>query len=343
MQVDVKPHVLRRSQSFIPDLPSLELCILGGTGFVGKWLVNTLLQMNELDNLNLTLHVITRDIQRSKDIFPDRFSDRINWIEHDFNFQTLKNLPIVDFYVHGPTPSVIDNSIESQESLLRVTLNGVLSIKESLQSSEVVPRVVNLSSGAVYKKPRSVNSHHFERDQILCDTSDFYTKAKVESEKIFQSMNDNKEISLLNLRLFTLYGPYLPVDKHFAIGNFMWDALTGKKLSIKGNGKTKRSYLHGADLATAIIRSLFSDYQGTLNIGGKSAISMEDLANKINLSCGGGGVDYLGEDSEPNFYYPCISLSEEILGQYEFTPLEEGLRDWKMWLLKSIGGIAKSN
>jgi nucleoside-diphosphate-sugar epimerase len=336
MQVNKSPRVLRSSRSFIPDLPSLELCILGGTGFVGKWLVNALLQMNELEDLNLTLHVVTRNIQRSKNIFPDKFLEHINWIEHDFNYQILDNLPIVNYYVHGPTPSVVDNSIESQESLLRVTLNGVLSIKKSLQRSELVPRVVNLSSGAVYKKGRSVDSPNFERDQVLHDTSNLYAKAKVDSERMFHSMCENNEISLLNLRLFALYGPHLPVDKHFAIGNFMLDALKGRKLSIKGNCKTKRSYLYGADLATAIIRSLFSDYQGILNIGGKSAISMEQLANKINLACGGGGVDLLGEDSEPNFYYPCVSLSEEILGQYEFTPLEEGLRDWKMWLLKTI-------
>lgn len=318
-----------------PD-KQMNVCVLGGTGFVGKWLVSSLLQLGEAQSFDINIHIVTRNFQNSMSLFPQRFLNRISWVEHDLNRGPIQNLPIVDYYVHGPTPSVVDNSVKSQESLLRVTLNGVLSIKQSVQCSEVVPRVVNLSSGAVYKKAKSIDSPHYEQDQILQNTSDFYAKAKIESELTFQPMSENREISLLNLRLFAFYGPHLPVDKHFAIGNFIRDALTGKKLSIKGNPKTKRSYLHGADLATAIISSLFSNYQGALNIGGRSAITMEQLANKINLSCGGGGVDFLGEDSEPNFYYPCVSLSEEILGQYEITPLEEGLLEWKMWLLKTL-------
>jgi dTDP-glucose 4,6-dehydratase len=343
MQVNMMPQILRNLRSFVPDLPKLEICILGGTGFVGKWLVNSLLHMSEEEDFRLTLHIVTRNVKQSKGIFPVRFQEQINWIEHDLNREPIQNLPIVDYYVHGPTPSVVDNSVESQEYLLRVTMNGVLSIKKSLESSEIFPRVVNLSSGAVYKKEKSIDSPHCEQDQILQNTSDFYAKAKVESELAFQSMSEKGEISVLNLRLFALYGQYLPVDQHFAIGNFIRDALTGKKLSIKGNPKTKRSYLHGADLATAIIRGLFSDFQGALNIGGKSPISMEDLATTINLSCGGGGVECLGMKLEPNFYYPCVSLSEEILGPYELTPFEEGLREWKLWLIESGRGVYKGN
>lgn len=343
MQVNMMPQILRNLRSFVPDLPNLEICILGGTGFVGKWLVNSLLHMSEEEDFRLTLHIVTRNVKQSKGIFPVRFQEQINWIEHDLNVRTLKKLPNVDFFVNGPTPSVVDNSFESQESLFRVTLNGVLSIKESIQKSKVAPRVVNLSSGAVYEKAKSIDSPRYEHDHIVKNTSDFYIRAKIESENILQSMSQKREISVLNLRLFALYGPYLPVDKHFAIGNFIRDALTGKKLSIKGNPKTKRSYLHGADLATAIIKGLFSDFQGALNIGSKSPISMEELATTINLSCGGGGVECLGMNLEPNYYYPSVSLSEEILGPYELTPFEEGLREWKIWLIKSGRGIYKGN
>lgn len=313
----------------------LNICILGGTGFVGKWLVNSLLRLHELGEYEVTLHIVTRNTQKSKGIFPQRFKQNIHWIENDLKLNTINNLPLVEFYVNGPTPSVVDSSSISQESLMQVTLNGVNSIKESLRNCTFTPRVINLSSGAVYSRARTEDSPHLESDSVIDVSTDLYASAKVQSERFLQSMNDSNEISLLNLRLFSFYGPHLPLDKHFAIGNFMQDIISGKLITVRGNSSTKRSFLYGADLATAILRALFSNYRGTLNIGGKNAISMESLAKLMDRTLEGQGVNFLGEGLDSNYYYPSTSLSHEILGSYENTPFQVGLNKWKKWLLKS--------
>lgn len=338
MEIEIVKRDTQSCQFVLPNKSKIEFCILGGTGFIGKLLVTNLLQLGEDENKSIKLNIVTRNVQKSKNIFARRFSNCINWIEHDLNRSVIKNLPMVDYYVHGPTPSVVGNSLDCQKSLMRVTLNGTKSIKESIKDWEWLPRVVNLSSGAVYSKTRSVDSPHFEADQTNDTTLDYYARAKIESEKIFQSMNNLKQVSLLNLRLFSFYGPFLPLNRHFAIGNFMQDVMLGRPLLIKGNSGTKRSFLYSSDLATALIRGLFSDYQGNLNIGGRNVISMGNLANLINSTCQGYGSEFLGEDSEPNYYYPSVSLSEEILGPYETKTFEDGLNEWKAWLLKSKQG-----
>jgi nucleoside-diphosphate-sugar epimerase len=318
----------------LPNKSKTEICLIGGTGFVGKWLVAGLLHFKEKESQDILLHIVTRDVQKSKRIFPETYLEHINWIEHDFQRGLIKNLPMVDYYVYGPTTSVVDNSQESQESILNVTLNGAKSIRESIKKFEGLPRVVNLSSGAVYRKARSEDSHHFETDPISIDSENFYTRAKVESESLFQSMCESNKISLINLRLFSFFGEFLPLDKHFAIGNFMQDAVLQREIKINGNSRTRRSYLYGADLATALVRSIFSDYQGALNIGGKNVLTMIQLAGYINSVFGVKGVELAGEDFEANYYYPSVSLSEEILGIYENTPLEMGLEKWRTWILR---------
>jgi len=131
-------------------------------------------------------------------------------------------------------------------------------------------------------------------------------------------------------RCFAFVGEDLPLDVHFAIGNFIRDALWGEEIVVGGNGSPIRSYLDQRDLAEWILALLVRGVPGrSYNVGSDEAISIANLATLIrDLIAPGKPIRTLKRpETGPsrNRYVPSVERAREELGLRVQIPLSQAI------------------
>ena len=134
-------------------------------------------------------------------------------------------------------------------------------------------------------------------------------------------------------RCFAFVGPHMPFDKHFAIGNFIADAVLGRQIRIKGDGRPQRSYLYTTDLIRALLVILSRGAVGTAyNVGSDVIVSIEQLAHCVDRVVGGRGVVIEGAMADPvDRYVPDTTRLRTALGCNPEVPLETAISRTAAW------------
>jgi dTDP-glucose 4,6-dehydratase len=135
-------------------------------------------------------------------------------------------------------------------------------------------------------------------------------------------------------RCFAFVGPHLPLDAHFAIGNFIRDVMKGEPIKVK-NGSPYRSYLYAADLAIWLWTILFKgEVCHPYNVGSDQEITIADLARSVASTLGG---SVLPSDSISNFnalasrYVPSADRAVSELKLMAWTEMNESIQKTATW------------
>jgi nucleoside-diphosphate-sugar epimerase len=336
-------HILTHARAAFESLPNARLFITGGTGFFGHWLLESLLYANEHDTTNIRATVLTRNAAAFQNKTPHIANNpAITLLEGNiktFPFPTEPHTHII----HAATDTVVASSHELAESIL----DGTRRVLQFAQQTGA-RRLLYTSSGAVYGRGITNVSRISETYPNAPLPPDSYDEAKRQAEQLCLAAPLECTIA----RCFAFVGPHLPLDAHFAIGNFIRDAIAGRPIHIKGDGTPLRSFLYMSDLAIWLWTMLATaPANRPYNVGSNESVSIAELAHTVATTLSSrperSAVERpVGESGEnlpiqidgtpipnapPATYVPDITRAQTELGLKVTIPLAEAIRRTAAW------------
>lgn len=317
-------------------LVNKKLLITGGTGFVGKWLLETLTYANRVLGLQCEVTVLSRNPEHFRNSCPHLAgAPGVSLLPGDVrNFVFPEKA--FDIVVHGATDIAIScTPLEVLDTCIAGTRN-VLDFAAHCGATDFLL----LSSGAVYgQQPADLETlpESWVGAPDPLSPGAAYGTGKRTAECLTALAGREHGIHVKIARCFAFVGPYLPMDKHFAIGNFIRDALQGESITIKGNGTSLRSYLYAADLAAWLWTILIQGEDGVAyNVGGDEVVSIAELAHVVNkaLHTDARIVCMVAPNPTraPERYLPDLTRARTALGLYPRINLEDAIQRTARWI-----------
>ena len=327
-------HVLAHTRPLWAQLRGGRIFVTGATGFFGVWLLETFACANQELELGAELVGLSRN-PRDFYVKVPHFLEEPSITLHlgdvrDFDFPQGSFTHIIHA---GTTSSAPVPPSEMLDTIIRGT-------KRTLEFAVAsgAKRFLFVSSGAVYGKQPSEITHLPESYQGAPDPMDpnsAYGEGKRVGELLCAMAHKENGLETAIARCFAFVGPQLPLDAHFAIGNFIRDAMKGERIKVK-DGTPYRSYLYAADLAVWLWTILFRGKACyPYNVGSDQEITISQLAEIVATTLGGAVASVASStlrfNTSPSRYVSSVERARADLGLRCQISLEDGIRKTAAW------------
>src|SRR5258705_2489922 len=247
-------HVLEHASPAWDEPRGARILMTGGTGFFGRWLVESLLHADDRLGLGTSLVLLSRDPAAFGRRAPHLVaSSRVTLIEGDVR-TFVPTLNAYTHLVHGAHDTTGTLNVERPIEMFDTIAAGTRHVLD-VAARASVGRVLLLSSGAVYGRQPSALTHIPESylgapDQL--DLSQAYAEGKRVAELLGAAAVVHAGLDVVIALCFAFVGSHLHLDAHFAAGTFVLEALHDEVIRVAGDRSAYRSYLHAADLAVLL-------------------------------------------------------------------------------------------
>jgi len=270
-----------------------------------------------------------------------RVSNGIIVEDNDWAWDLLHQAPHIpstfSVIVHSATPASASLNSMQPDFMFQQNIQAMTNIIEFASRHETPPIVLFTSSGAVYgDMPPSLE--RIPEDWPIAthsqEVSSAYARGKIEAERMLQEATQAGKCVGLIARMFAFSGIHLPIDRHFAIGNFIRDAVHSRVITIRSDGSSIRSYMDGTDMAEWLLRIIEAGSSDEIyHVGSERSISIRDLASVVatryeKLTNNKISIEILGQSSPldgVSRYVPSTAWTRERLGLLETVSLEESI------------------
>ncbi len=335
--VDQLDESVNRCANIWSSLRGARVFVTGGTGLLGRWIVATLLRGNETHALDLRVVCLTRSPERFTEACPTLCQNAsLTLVAGDIRSFELPSGKFTHL-IHAAA----DTSAEADSDPLLLFDSIVSGTQRVLDFARVsgIHDAVFTSSGAVYGQ-QPIDMERIPETYLGAgptnDPRSTYGTAKRAAEQLFTIYHNSYGISTKIARCFAFAGPHMSFDGHFAIGNFIRDAVRGDKIVVKGDGTPLRSFLYPADTAAWLLTILVNGQAGGIyNVGSDEAVTIAELAERVSrLVPSAQSFEILGKpdpSAHRSRYIPDISKAREKLRLDVWTDLDETIRRTAGW------------
>ncbi len=155
-----------------------------------------------------------------------------------------------------------------------------------------------------------------------------YDEAKRFAEAITMAYHRTHGINTKIVRIFNTYGPRMRVNDGRAIPNFLKQALTGKDLTVYGDGSQTRSFCFVSDLVEGLYRLLMSEQNYPVNIGNPNEMTVKEMADKILQATNSKSkiIHVPLPEDDPKIRQPDITRARKYLNWEPVVSLDQGLQ-----------------
>jgi dTDP-glucose 4,6-dehydratase len=342
-------EILERCADDFAALRGARVFVTGGTGFVGSWLLASFARANARLALRARAVVLARDPAAFAAALPGVAHDpAIAFVRGDVRDPHLAD-GAFDAVIHAATPASAHLNAATPRLMLETIVDGTRHALDLASRSGAIPFLLT-SSGAVYgRQPPElalVDETYAGAPDPL-DPHNAYHEGKRVAEMQTAIAARTAGVRATVARLFAFAGPYLPLDRHFAIGNFVRDALAGRTIEILGDGTPVRTYLYAADMTAWLWRILVrGEPARAYNVGSEIPVDIRGAAEAVARAAGAPGAVVVRGTPRPGAlperYAPATARARTELGLEEWTPFDEGLRRTLAWhraKSHSAGGV----
>jgi UDP-glucuronate decarboxylase len=328
-------EIVERSYEDLQELLSHNILVTGGGGFVGRWIVTALATFAERQKSKCTITSFSRTTPKWQEELLER--ELISVVNGDITAPLQIGTDFGHVF-HCATPASAALNALDPAGMQKLIEAGARNLAAHFASTGT--RVVNVSSGAVYGvQPTAIACFDEEwvdaREHTLPDSA--YHRGKSRAEVFLNGAVRAGQLDVVHARLFAFLAPHLPLDAHFAAGNFLKNAIDNRPTTIAGDGRTIRTYMYGTDLAVWTFAIAARGKTGrAYNVGSPRPISIADLAALIATLSGSSHqpVDLGNPDLQrpPHRYVPCTNRIESELGVTLDVDLTDAISRTLNWL-----------
>lgn len=287
-----------------------KILITGGSGFVGENVIDILIKKDKklkIYNLSNSRSIHKKVINIEQDI-----------IKFDLNDINIK----FDYIIHCLALSN-DKYCQDLDLATKINVEFTNRLLKFALKQQNLKKFVHISSIILYDNKNL--SPVSEKDSLYINYNN-YSFTKGIAEKYVQYYINKFKLPAIIFRLSNIYGPYQKIkNSPFLIPSKIEQALNEDKITAF-NSKPQRDWIYSEDAAQAIVKSLFVDFCGILNLGTGKGTSVLEIIEEMSKKM---GVNYYFENKKmtgPQNFYCNITKTKKILNWSPTTSIKEGIK-----------------